>query len=167
MGGELRARANGAVEAGSSCYDATMRLLRRLVGPACAACLLVAALSACGDDTKLPQAPSARPFATSPVSVVQQGNAAAIIDTSSVTFKLDDSRSLVAHLSVRSTATSTIAISIRGSIYDPQHALIGDVTGGQINVSPGSTTAVQLTGPTPLGTIASVTFELTAKTTPT
>ncbi len=143
-----------------------MRLLRRFLGPACVAVLL-AALSGCGDDTKLPQAPSASPFSTSSVSVGQQGNAAATIDTASVTFKLDDSRSLVAHLMVRSTAASTIAISIRGSLYDPHHALIGDVSGGQINVSPGSTTAVQLTGPAPLGTIASVTFELTAKPTPT
>jgi hypothetical protein len=140
--------------------------LRRFVGPACAGALALAGLTGCGDTTKLPQAPASSPFATSSVAVVQQGNADALIDTSSVTFKLDDSRALVAHLTVRSRATSTIAISIRGSIYDPHHALIGDVSGGQVNVSPGSTAAVQLTGPTPLGTIASVTFELTTKTTP-
>ncbi len=143
-----------------------MRLLRRLA-PTCAAALLIAALAACGDDTKLPQAPSVGPFSTNPVTITQQGNVDATIDQSSVTFKLDDSRSLVAHLTLRSTATSTIAVSIRGSLYDPHHALIGDVSGGQINVQPGSTTAVQLNGPTPLGTIASATFELTAKPTPT
>ena len=142
-----------------------MPLLRRFLGPICVAVLL-AGLSGCGDDTKLPQAPSTSPFSTSSVSVSQQGNADAAIDTSSVTFKLDDSGSLVAHLSVHSNAAATIAISIRGSLYDPHHALIGDVSGGQINVSPGSTTAVQLTGPTPHGTIASATFELTAKPTP-
>lgn len=141
-----------------------MRLLRRFLGPACAAVLLVG-LSGCGDETKLPQAPSSSPFSTTSVSIGQQGNANATIDTRSVTFKLDDSRSLVAHLMVRSNAKSTIAISIRGSLYDPHHALIGDVSGGLINVSPGSTTAVQLTGPTPLGTIASATFEITAKPT--
>lgn len=144
-----------------------MRLLWRFVGPASAAALVIAGLAGCGADTKLPQAAASSPFSTSPVSVVQQGNADATIDTTSVTFKLDDARALVAHLTVRSNAASTIAISIRGSIYDPHHALIGDVTGGQINVSPGSTAAVQLTGPTPLGTIAAVTFELTAKPTPT
>lgn len=144
-----------------------MRWFRRFAGPACAAALAVASLTACGDDTKLPQAPASSPFSTSSVSVVQQGNADATIDTTSVTFKLDDSRALVAHLTVRSNATSTIAISIRGSLYDPHHALIGDVSGGQINVLPGSTAAVQLTGPTPLGTIAAVTFELTATPTPT
>jgi hypothetical protein len=143
-----------------------MRLLRR-IGPACAAVFLIATLAGCGDDTKLPQAPSSSPFSTNPVTITQQGNANATIDTSSVTFKLDDSRSLVAHLSLRSTASSTIAVSIRGSLYDPRHALIGDVTGAQVNVQPGSTVAVQLNGPTPLGTIASATFELTAKPTPT
>lgn len=166
MRAAARARGDAPVESGPTCYDAAMRQLRRFVGPACAAALVVAGLTGCGNDTKLPQAPSSSPFSTSSVSVVQQGNADATIDTKSVTFKLDDSRALVANLTVRSNAASTIAISIRGSIYDPHHALIGDVTGGQINVSPGSTAAVQLTGPTPLGTIASVTFELTAKSTP-
>jgi hypothetical protein len=96
------------------------------------------------------------------VAVTQQGNAKATIDPSSLTLKLDDTRTLVAHLTLRSTASSTTAISVRGSLYDPHHALIGDLSGGVINVRPGATAAVQLTGPTPLGTIASVTFELTA-----
>lgn len=139
-----------------------MPQLRRFAAPACAATLLIVGLSGCGDNTKLPQAPSSSPFSTSSISVVQQGNAAVTIDTTSVTFKLDDARSLIANLVVRSNATSTITISIRGSIYDPNHALIGDVTGGQVNVSPGTTTPVELTGPTPLGTIAAVTFELSA-----
>ncbi len=143
------------------------RMLRRLLAPACTVALLLAGLAACGDDTKLPVAPSSTPFSTTPVSVAQQGNADVTIDTSSATFKLDDSRSLVVHLTVHSNAASTIAISIRGSLYDPNHALIGDVTGGQVNVEPSSTTAVQLNGPTPLGTIASATFEVTAKATPT
>ena len=166
MGHRVRQPAHVAVGVGPTCYDAAMPLLRRL-GPACPAVFLIAALAACGDDTTLPQAPSTAPFATSSVEITQQGNADATIDTSSVTFKLDDSRSLVVHLTMRSTATSTIAVSIRGSLYDPKHALVGDVTGGQINVPPGGTAAVQLNGPTPLGTIASATFELTAKPTPT
>jgi hypothetical protein len=66
-----------------------------------------------------------------------------------------------------STATTTITISIRGSIYDPQHSLVGDVSGGQINVGPGSTADIPLTGPTPLGTIASAVFEVTSQASPT
>ncbi len=143
-----------------------MGVLQRFAAPACAALVLVG-LSACGDETKLPQAPSMSPFSTTPVTITQQGNANATIDTSSVTLKLDDSRTLVSHLTVRSTASTTTAISIRGSLYDPHHALIGDLSGGQVNIPPRATVNVQLTGPTPLGTIAAVTFELTSKPTPT
>ena len=144
-----------------------MRQLRRFVGPACALTLIAVGMAACGDDTKLPQAPAATPFRASTVTVQQQGNADVTIDPASVTYQLDDSRSLVVRLVVRSNAAATIAIIIRGSIYDPSHALVGDVTGGQINVTPGSTANVQLNGPTPLGTIASTTFEVSATPTPT
>ncbi|GAC1579802.1 MAG: hypothetical protein NVS3B18_13510 [Candidatus Dormibacteria bacterium] len=143
-----------------------MRAPRTLIGSACGAVLLLAALAGCGDATRLPQVPSMTPFSTGAVLVTQQGNAHAIIDPRSVTFKLDDARSLVVHMTVRSTASATITISIRGSIYDPQHHIIGDLSGGQINVARGSTADVQLTGPTPLGTIASAVFEVTAQPSP-
>jgi hypothetical protein len=139
-----------------------MRRLPRLTGPACAAVLLVAGLTGCGDVTHLPQAPSASPFTAKSVTIAQQGNADVSIDTSSVTFALDDTRALVAHLTVRSNAAAPVTVVIRGSIYDPRHQLVGDLTGGQINVAPGATVAVELTGPTPIGTIASATFEATA-----
>ncbi|HWF58350.1 MAG TPA: hypothetical protein VG520_08360 [Candidatus Dormibacteraeota bacterium] len=143
-----------------------MRPPPTVTGLACAT-LLVAALAGCGSDTQLPQAPSTSPFSTGAVSITQRGNAAAVIDTSSATFKLDDAGTLVAHLSVRSTAATTVTLIIRGSIYDPQHRLVGDVTGGQVDVAPGSTAPVQLTGPAPVGTIASAVFELTAPPSPT
>jgi hypothetical protein len=152
---------------GPSCYDAAMGRLRTLTGPAWAVALLVAGLTACGDQTRIPQAPSASAFEASSVSILQQGNADVTVDTSSVTFKLDGSRSLVAHLTLRSTAEAPITVVIRGSLYDTTHQLVGDVTGGQINVSPGSTVTVELNGPTPLGTIASATFETTAQPSPT
>jgi hypothetical protein len=138
-----------------------MRRMRTLPRAACAAALLIAGLAACGDDTHIPQAASPTPFATAPVAIVQQGNAPVSIDTSSVTFALDDTRSLVTHLSVRSDAPASVTIVIRGSIYDPTHALVGDLTGSQVNVAPGSTVSVELTGPPPLGTIASAVFEAT------
>lgn len=143
-----------------------MRRVRTLPRAACAAALVLAVLAACGDDTHIPQAASSTPFATTPVAIVQQGNAPVSIDTSSVTFALDDTRSLVAHLSVHSDAPAPVTVVIRGSIYDRTHALIGDLTGAQINVAPGSTAPVELTGPSPLGTIASAVFEATAQTAP-
>ncbi len=97
MGRRTRGRVTGLrVGAGPSCYDASMRVQRRLIGPACGAVLTIAAVAGCGDDTKLPEAPSSSAFSTSAVTITQQGNANATIDTASVTFKLDDSRSLVA-----------------------------------------------------------------------
>ncbi len=143
-----------------------MRRERTLTRAACAAVLLIAVLAACGDDTHIPLAPSSTPFATKPVAIVQQGNAPVSIDTASVTFALDDTRSLVAHLSVHSDAPAPVTVVIRGSIYDPKHALVGDLTDGQVSVAPGSTVPVELTGPPPLGTIASATFEATVPPVP-
>jgi hypothetical protein len=145
----------------------TMGRLRTLIGPASAAGLLVAGLAACGDVIRIPQAPSASAFVASSVAIVQQGNADVSIDTSSVTFALDDSRSLVAHLTLHSNAAVLATVTIRGSLYDPAHRLVGDLSGGEVNVAPGSTASVELTGPTPLGTIASATFEATAQPSPT
>jgi hypothetical protein len=69
-----------------------MLVLTTRAGTACATTLLLVALSGCGDDTKIPQAVSATPFATSTVAITQRGNADATIDANSVSFKLDDSR---------------------------------------------------------------------------
>lgn len=134
--------------------------LRRLrTAVACATALAAVCLAACGDDTHIPAPPSATPFITSTVTITQQGNAPVHIDPASVTFKLDDSRSLVVHLTLTSQAATTVTVAVRASLYDPSHALVGDATGGQIGVAPRSTQSVELTGPTPIGTIAAATFE--------
>lgn len=136
------------------------------LGLAFALSTLTIALVACGDDTHIPPGPSATPFTTGSVAVTQDGNADVAIDTSSVTFTLDATRALVARMTVHSKDAKAVTIAIRGSVYDPGHQLVGDLTGGQINVEPGSTVNVQLSGPTPLGTIASATFEATAQPSP-
>jgi uncharacterized cupredoxin-like copper-binding protein len=136
-------------------------------GTACAVALLVMALSGCGDDTKLPQAVSTTPFATSTVAITQKGNADATIDARSVSFKLDDSRSLVVHATLTSHASSMMSVSVRASLYDPSHNLVGDAIGGQIKVQPGQPTTLNLSGPTPLGTIASALFEVSGQASPT
>jgi hypothetical protein len=144
-----------------------MRRLLTLIGPTCAAALAVVSLTACGDTVQVPHPPSATPFSTITVAqITQEGNAPATIDPSSVTFNPDDTQSLVVRLKVHSTATTPITISVRGSIFDAQHQLIGDVSGGEINVAPGSTVDVELTGPTPLGTIASAVFEVSTQPSP-
>jgi hypothetical protein len=144
-----------------------MRRLLTLIGPTCAATLAALSLTSCGDTVQVPHPPSATPFSTITVAqITQEGNAPATIDPSSVTFNPDDTQSLVVRLKVHSTATTSITISVRGSIFDTQHQLIGDVSGGEINVAPGSTVDVELTGPTPLGTIASAVFEVSTQPSP-
>jgi hypothetical protein len=144
-----------------------MRRLLRLVGPACAATLAMVGLTACGDTVQVPKPPTATPFSTiTAAQISQQGNAPVTINPSSVTFSPDDTQSVVVHLTGQSAAPSSITISVRGSLFDPQHQLIGDVSGGQINVAPGSSVDVQLTGPTPLGTIASAVFEVSTQPSP-
>ena len=92
-----------AVGAGSSCYDAGMRAAAtKLVGPACAATLLLAGLTGCGDDTKLPQAPSASAVLDQRSGDHPAGQRRRHHRHRDGDFKLDDSRSLVAHLAVRS-----------------------------------------------------------------
>lgn len=143
-----------------------MLVLTTRAGTACATALLLVALSGCGDDTKIPQAVSATPFATSTVAITQRGNADATIDANSVSFKLDDSRSLVVRATLTSHATSLISVSVRASLYDPSHNLVGDAIGGQVKVQPRQQTTLSLSGPTPLGTIASAVFELSGQPSP-
>ena len=147
-------------------YDAAMLALTRLASPACAASLLLVGLTGCGDDTKLPQAAAATPFTAAAVAITQQGNADVSIDDTSVRFVLDGTRSLVVHLSLTSNVTKPVTISVRASLFDPTHKLVGDAVGGQINVQPGQVTAVELSGPTPLGTIASAVFEASTRASP-
>jgi hypothetical protein len=140
-----------------------MFVLTARAGRACATALLLVALSGCGDDTKIPEAVSTTPFATSSVAITQTGNAAATIDAKSVSFKLDDSRSLVVRATLTSHATGVTSISVRASLYDPRHNLVGDAVGGQVKVQPGQRTMFSLSGPTPLGTIASAVFEVSGQ----
>jgi hypothetical protein len=151
--------------------DPVVTMLAMLVlttrgGTACATALLLVAPSGCGDDTKIPQAVSATPFATSTVAITQRGNADATIDANSVSFKLDDSRSLVVRATLTSHATSLISVSVRASLYDPSHNLVGDAIGGQVKVQPKQQTTLSLSGPTPLGTIASAVFEVSGQPSP-
>jgi hypothetical protein len=144
-----------------------MVALRTLAGPVCAAALLLGALTGCGDETHLPVVPTATPFLAGSVAVTQMGNADITIDARSVTFMLDPSRSLVVHLTLVSTAAAPVTVSIRASIYDPSHNIIGDATGANVTVPPNQPTSAQLTGPNPLGTIAAATFEVTGVAPPT
>lgn len=168
MGWGARHAADSAlVGCGPNCYDAPMLVVATRAGTACTVALLLVALSGCGDDTKIPQVVSATPFATSTVAITQRGNADATIDSRSISFRLDDSRSLVVHVTLTSHAASLISVSVRASLYDPGHSIVGDAIGGQVKLQPGQQTTLSLSGPTPLGTIASAVFEVSVQPAPT
>lgn len=127
---------------------------------------IVCLTAACGATTQ-PEVASATPLTAQTVTVKQTGNAAAQLDTSSITFQLDNSGSLVIHADVTSQATAPQTITARASLYDASGRLIGDATGGAIAIQPGATATLQLNGPTPHGTIASGTIELSNVAAPT
>jgi hypothetical protein len=77
-----------------------------------------------------------------------------------VHFRLDDARLLEVTMTIHSTAAAADTVTIRGSMFDKSGKLVGDVSGGQLNVQPGSDGQIRLTGPNPNGTIASATFEV-------
>jgi hypothetical protein len=115
---------------------------------------------ACGSDTPHVQQAVASPLTEGSVGFKQTGDAAAAIDRSSITYRLDDARLLVVTLNLRSTATTAQTIGVRASLYDKSGKLIGDATGGELNVQPNATVQVILSGPHPNGTVASATFEV-------
>lgn len=126
--------------------------------------LTVGALSAaCGSTTTLPETTATPPLATASVSVQQTGTAPVSILPGSVTYKLDDSGSLVVHLEITSHASTSDTITARASLYNGSGTVIGDaITGGDVSVAPGATVALELNGPPPNGEIVSATFEFTS-----
>ncbi len=135
--------------------------------PVLAGALAAVALAACGDTVRLPEAPATGALTSPPVQIRQTGSALAQVDPSSVTFQLDDSGSLVVRLNVRSTAGASQTLALRASLFDSSHRVIGDAVGGQVEVAPGASTAIELTGPAPIGTIAAATIEVNTAASPT
>jgi len=135
----------------------------RIVSTGSRALVAVASLLvvACGDSSvTVPQAaPSALIAGT--VTVKQTGDAPVSIVTGSASWKIDDARLVDVGLTVHCTASTAVTVSARASLYDSSGKLVGDATGGQLNVKPGADSRLMLTGPTPTGTVSSATFEFT------
>ena len=123
-------------------------------------------IAACGGTT-LPQAPAASPFSAASIKVSQTGNAPVKVDASSVSFRLDDARTLVGSVTVTSTASETTSVLVRVTLSSPSGAIIGDATGGQVQVPPNTPTTIPLSGPTPTGEIAAAQFEVSVPPGPT
>jgi hypothetical protein len=136
-----------------------MRVSRTTVSRA-VACALTLLVVACGETPHVQQAAST-PLTEASVPLRQTGNAPVSIAAGSVSYRLDDARLLQVTLIVHSTARTAQTVSVRGSFADKAGRLIADASGSQLNVAPGSDTQVTLSGPTPNGSIAAATFEIT------
>jgi hypothetical protein len=131
-------------------------LLRRALLPAVAV-----ALVACGTDTpSVPQA-AATPLIAASVSVKQTGDAPVKLADNSATWKIDDAKLVNVTLTVHCTASTAVTVSARASLYDKDGKVVGDATGGTLQVQPNTDARLQLSGPTPTGTVTSATFEFT------
>jgi hypothetical protein len=126
------------------------------------ALFVAGAVTACGETIQLPQAAETQPLTAASVAVKQTGNAPVGIVAGSITYRLDDSGSLVIDLQLTSHAKGKQTITIRASLYGTGGSLVGDATGGEVGVGPGASTAVELNGPKPNAQIVSATFEVTA-----
>ena len=129
--------------------------------------LVVCTLAACGTVSPQPEVQSAPPLTAPTVSVRQTGNASAQIISSTITYQLDDSGALVIRVSVQSQSAAPQTISARASLYDAKGNLVGDATGGDLSVAPGTTASLHLNGPAPTATIASTVVEVSNVASPT
>jgi hypothetical protein len=123
------------------------------------AAIFAGVLVACGSSPQ-PVAQASPPLTTQSVDARQTGNGAARIIASSITYQIDNSGSLVIHLSVQSQAATPETVTVRASLFDSGGNLIGDATGGQVQVPPSGSASIQLNGPAPHGTIASAVYEV-------
>jgi hypothetical protein len=117
-------------------------------------------LLACGGPPVIDQAVSQTPLAVPNVVVTQTGDSDVAIQPGGVTFSQDAARLLVVDVRLRFNGPQPRTIALRATVFDPMGRIVGDATGGAIQVTPGSELTVALSGPTPTGTIAAVTVEV-------
>ena len=116
-------------------------------------------LAGCGGPPVIDQAVSQTPLAAANVTVTQTGDSDVTIPPGGVTFSQDAARLLVVDVKLRFSAAQPRTIALRATVYDSTGRIVGDATGGAVQVKPGSEVTVELSGPTPTGTIAAVTVE--------
>lgn len=128
----------------------------RLLAPA-----LGLVVVACGDATPVVPQAAPSPLLASSIAVKQSGDAPVQIAAGSASWHIDDAKLVNVSLTVHSSAKLAVTVTARASLYDKDGKLVGDATGGQLNVPPGGDVQLRLSGPTPHGTVTSATFEFT------
>lgn len=124
-------------------------------------------LAACGEPPVVDQATASSPLAAPSVAVTQTGDTDVTVAAGGVSFRLDSARLLVVDVRLRSSAPTRRTVAVRATVYDATGRIVGDASGGVIQVAPGVETPVELSGPTPTGTIAAVTLEVHTVPSPT
>jgi hypothetical protein len=117
-------------------------------------------LTGCGDPPVVDQATTQTPLTAANVVVTQTGDTDISVPPGGVSFRLDAARLLVIDVRAHSAAPAPRTVVLRATLYDATGRIVGDADGGAIQVGPGTETTVQLSGPTPSGTIAAVTLEV-------
>ena len=117
-------------------------------------------LVACGETPTVQEA-TGSPLTSAKVAITLTGDAGiTIVDPNrDVTIGLDEARLVVIHVTVKSTAAASEVVAIRASLLDKNGTIVGDATGGALNVQPGGMATFNLSGPTPTGVIDHATFE--------
>jgi hypothetical protein len=127
-------------------------------------------LTACGsssDSSAVPQTGSQKPLTAATVDVRPTGDPNFKVDAASVHFQIDNagllhiSLTVVSHAAVRSTVTMT------ATLVDAAGAAVAQAVGGAVNVDPGTSQPIELTGNRPTGVIAAVNLVITSQPSPT
>ena len=117
-------------------------------------------LAGCGGPPVVDQAVGQTPLATANLAISQTGDTDVSIPAGGVTVSLDAARLLVLDVRLRFSGAQPRTVALRATVYDSTGRIVGDATGGALQVVPGSEVSVQLSGPTPTGTISAVTVEV-------
>lgn len=135
----------------------------RVAAPLVAAVAMLTVV-ACGETIKIPQASgSGGALTAASVQIRQSGSGHARIDPSNVTFQIDNSGSLLMHVSVTSTGGGLQTVTLDATLYDSGGNIVGTAVGGNVNVPPASTSTFNLSGQQPTATIASATIEVSSE----
>jgi hypothetical protein len=117
-------------------------------------------LGGCGEPAVIDQATTQTPVAVASPAVTQTGDRDVTVEQGSVAVRLDAARLLVISLRLRSAAPDVRTVTLRATVYDQTGRIVGDASGGVVRVAAGAETGVELSGPTPSGTISAITLEV-------
>jgi hypothetical protein len=147
---------------------ARRRTSGRLILTAASLCAgLTAACGSSDTSTVVPQTGSQKPLTAATVDVRPSGDTDFVVDAASVHFQIDNAGLLHVTLTVASHAAVRSTVTLTASLLDAAGATVGQATGGAVNVDPGASQPIELTGTRPTGVIAAVGLVVAGQPAPT